>query len=318
MAAGARREVQGFRVYVAQREGSLSLRRACALLTLDPDCVRLVPTEADFRMDVAALARMMDEDRARGAVPFCVVASVGSPYVGAVDPLDAVADVCAARDVWLHADGTLGAMGALLPELAHLYRGLDRADSVSLDLRVWLGTSSAGEALLVKDPHRLVRSWATPASDEDAAGRAAHVWTGLREYGPEGRCTHLRQSIACAHHAYLWTHMHPDFQAAHQPELALFCFRYAPVALQNATLRSPEVREDAEVYLDWLNQRIAQELPDAGEATVTSVTLGDRVMLFLTVQSERTRQEDVECLMESIERVGSSLMGPRAARSSAA
>jgi glutamate/tyrosine decarboxylase-like PLP-dependent enzyme len=94
---------------------------------------------------------MLTEDRTAGKTPFCVVAYVGSINVSAIDPLEAVADVCADHDVWMHADGACGAVGAILPEKADRYAGLDRADSVTLDPHKWLSIPYACGCALFRD-----------------------------------------------------------------------------------------------------------------------------------------------------------------------
>ena len=112
-----------FTVYMSDHEGHVSVVRAADMLNLGRDAVRLVPSRADFTMDPDALDRMVAEDRARGDVPFCVVAQLGSVNVGAVDPLDALADVCARHGLWLHGDGAIGLLAAGLPETRPLFAG---------------------------------------------------------------------------------------------------------------------------------------------------------------------------------------------------
>jgi glutamate/tyrosine decarboxylase-like PLP-dependent enzyme len=86
-----------FLLYMADHEGHVSVTRVADMLNLGRRAVRLVPSRADFTMDPRALDQMLEEDRRRGELPFCVVAQLGSVNVGAVDPIGELADVCASR-----------------------------------------------------------------------------------------------------------------------------------------------------------------------------------------------------------------------------
>lgn len=313
-----------FLVYTSDHEVHASIYRAVDLMNLGRDAVRLVPSGADFRMDPAALARLLDEDRAAGHVPFCVVGQVGSINVGAIDPLDAIADVCRARGVWFHADGACGAVGGMLPEMADRYRGLERADSVSLDPHKWLYVPYECGALLVRDPEKLRRSFSMAAPylrgtlpteqtghdfyehgpQMSRSFRALKVWMSLRHYGKAGYRRLLRQNLACAYHAHLWTHVHPDFEPLHDPALYIYCFRYAPSGYEAMAERSEADRETVDAYLDWLNQRIADDLQASGEAFIMTTRVRGRVVLRLSICSHRTTPEDVERTLEAIERIG--------------
>src|SRR5256884_9478263 len=106
-------------------------------------------------MDVAALREMIAADRSAGLGPVCVVASAGTVNTGVVDPLARLADVAQEHGCWFHVDGAYGAVGAALPELAPLYRGIERADSVALDHHKWLYVPYEAGPTLVREPAAL-------------------------------------------------------------------------------------------------------------------------------------------------------------------
>ncbi len=128
--------------------GQSCLRKASHLLGLGEP--RRIPVDVRFKMDVSALRAAIAADRKAGLRPFCVVASAGTVNTGAVDPLDALADFCAAEGLWLHVDGAYGAFGILDPSVAHLYAGLDRADSVALDSHTWLAVPMECSCAIVR------------------------------------------------------------------------------------------------------------------------------------------------------------------------
>src|SRR5690606_10059510 len=153
-----------FLLYMADHEGHVSIVRAADLMNLGREAVRRVPSRDDFTMDVDALRQMLDEDVDRGDTPFCVVGQVGSINVGAIDPLEGIAQVCRDRGLWFHADGACGAVGAMLPEKRALYRGLELADSVTLDPHKWLYVPYECGCVLVRDPQSLRRAFLMEAS----------------------------------------------------------------------------------------------------------------------------------------------------------
>jgi glutamate/tyrosine decarboxylase-like PLP-dependent enzyme len=311
-----------FRVYMADHETHVSLYRATDMMNLGRDAVRTVPSADDFRMDVAGLRRALDEDRARGDVPFCVVGHVGSINVGAIDPLDEIADVCQEQGLWFHADGACGAVGAMLPELRARYRGMERADSVSLDPHKWLYVPYECGLLLVREAEKLHRAFSMSASylkgtlpteytghdffeygpQMSRGFRALKLWMTLKHYGVEGYRKLLGQNVRCAHHAHRWVEAHPDFQVLHEPTLYIYSFRYAP-----RRYRSEEETEETRARLDWLNQRIADELQATGRAFVMTSRIHGRTVLRLSICSHRTRPEDVEAVLETMAEIGARL-----------
>src|SRR5256712_12712841 len=118
-------------LYVAE-EGHSCLRKAAELLGLGAASIRTIPVDADFRMSVPALRDAVTADRAAGRVPACVAASAGTVSTGAVDPLDALADICAEHGLWFHVDGAYGGFGILDPARASRYPGPERAASLAL------------------------------------------------------------------------------------------------------------------------------------------------------------------------------------------
>src|SRR5262249_2118139 len=116
-----------------------SVDRAARVIGLHPDQLRPVPADADFRLPPAALAEAVAADGAGGRCPWAVIANAGATNTGTVDPLAALADVCAAERLWLHVDAAYGWPAVLLPEGRSELWGVERADSVTLDPHKWFG-----------------------------------------------------------------------------------------------------------------------------------------------------------------------------------
>lgn len=313
-----------FTLYMSDHEGHSSVVRVADLLNLGRDAVRRVPSREDLTMDVEALERMLDEDTGNGDLPFCVVAQVGSINVGVVDPLEDIARVCADRGLWLHADGACGAVGAILPEKRHLYRGLDRVDSLAIDPHKWLYIPYECGCVLVRDSEKLRRAYSITApylrgtlpteytgldyleyGPQMSRGfRALKVWMSLKHYGVEGYRTLLSQNVRCAEHLDRLVRASEDFEALHVPDLFIYSFRYAPADLQAEASRSERRRAAVNAYLDWLNQRIADEIQLSGVAFLMTTSLRGRTVQRLSICSHRTTFEDVDRVFRTLRDLG--------------
>src|SRR5438552_2294565 len=192
-------------------------------------------------------------DRAAVRRPFCVAASAGAVSTGAIDPLDALADLCAAERLWLHVDGAYGAVGAAVPSRRARYAGLARADSVALDPHKWLSVPAECGAVLVRDG-RLLREafslvpaylrtepdrgfgglpWYSEYGIQQTRGfRALKLWMTLQHLGRDGVRDLVARHLALAAHLARLVDAAPDLERLAALELPIVCFRYAPGRLR--------------------------------------------------------------------------------------
>jgi aromatic-L-amino-acid/L-tryptophan decarboxylase len=305
-------------VYMADHEGHISIERAADLLNLGRDAVRRVRSREDFTLDPKALEEMIVADRARGDIPFCVVAQVGAINTGAIDPLATIADICERHNLWFHADGACGAVGALLPEKKALYAGLERADSVTLDPHKWLFIPYECGCLLVRSPEHLRRTFSMTApylrgtlpneysgldffeyGPEMSRGfRALKVWMTLRHYGLEGYQKLLRQGIRCAERLNELVCASQEFEQLHAPNLYIYSFRYAPLQAAH------EEQGWTEARLDRLNQRMADEIQARGIAFIMTTKVRGRTVLRMSICSHRTTPADIEEVFKALTQIG--------------
>jgi glutamate/tyrosine decarboxylase-like PLP-dependent enzyme len=317
-----------FTVYMSDHEGHVSITRVADLLNLGREAIRKVPSHDDFRMDVQALERMLDKDMAAGDIPFCVVGQVGSINVGAIDPLEDIARVCQERGLWFHADGACGAVGAMLPEMRPLYKGLEQADSVTLDPHKWLYIPYECGCVLVKNPEKLRRAFSMTApylrgtlpteytgldyfeyGPQMSRGfKALKVWMNLKHYGVEGYQRLLRQNVACAKHLDRLVRASEGFEALHDPTLFIYSFRYAPKDLRSAAGESAEKEEEINVHLDRVNQQIADEIQLSGLAFLMTTKVHGRTVLRLSICSHRTTLEDIDMVFAKLKELGEGLL----------
>lgn len=316
-----------FRLYMSDHEGHVSIKRVADLLNLGRDAIRRVPSHADFTMDVAALERMIEADKARGDWPFCVVAQAGSINVGAIDPLDDIARVCREQGLWFHVDGACGAVGAMLPKKKALYRGMEKADSVTLDPHKWLYIPYECGAVLVRQSEKLRQAFSMAASylqgtlPTERTGyqffergpqmsrgfRALKLWMTLKHYGAEGYRKLLRQNNRCAVHLDALVRAADDFEALHEPTLYIYSFRYAPPKYRARAAQSAEDRAAVDAYLDVLNQRIADAIQASGFAFLMTTQIHGRTVLRLSICSHRTTPADIEAVFAKLRALGEEL-----------
>lgn len=313
-----------FRLYMSDHEGHVSIKRCADLLNLGRDAIRLVPSNDDLTLNVEALLNMVDEDTSRGDLPFCVVGQAGSINVGAIDPLDEIANVCQARGLWFHVDGASGAVGAMLPEKRPLYRGMERADSITLDPHKWLYVPYECGCVLVRDPERLRRTFSIAApylrgtlpteytgldyleyGPQMSRGfHALKVWMTLKHYGADGYRKLLRQNLRCVEYLHELVQASPDFEVIHAPTLFIYSFRYAPRRYRDHIERDDSSQGEIDGRLDWINQRMADELQASGLAFVMTSAVRGRTVLRFSICSHRTTLDDIRQVFEALEQLG--------------
>ncbi len=316
-----------FTVYISDHEGHVSVTRIADLLNLGKGAVRLVPSKEDFTMDVESLQWMLNKDRARGDIPFCVIGQAGSINVGAVDPLGEIARVCSENNIWFHVDGAIGAVGAILPEKRHLYAGLERADSVTLDPHKWLYVPYECGSLLVKDANVLKQAFDMQAGylqgiiPTEYSGidyleygpqmsrgfNALKLWMSLKYYGVGGYRRMLSRNVRCAEYLDNRVEQSSCFEKLHEPTLHIYSFRFVPEDLQNGRGDSELQERAINAYLDRLNQQIADAIRAEGTAFIMTTRLRERTVLRMSICSHRTGEADVDRVFNKLLEFGQAI-----------
>lgn len=294
----AGRELPRMRVYCTAQTHS-HIEKDAILLGLGRDNVVKVATDGAFRMDPAALDRALAEDRARGFLPMCVAATVGTTSTTSVDPVPAIAKICRAYRVWLHVDAAYAGPAAIVPELRWLLDGADAADSVVVNPHKWMFVPvdlsvlyTPHEALLrrafslvpayLETPESEVRNYMDYGVQLGRRFRGLKLWFVLRAYGRRGIVERIRNHVAWAQELAGWIESAGDFELLAAHPLSVVCFRHAPAALKN----------DA-AGLDGHNQRLIDEINRGGFAFLSTTRLEDRLAIRFAIGNARTRHDDV-------------------------
>ena len=284
------------------------ITKCLELMGMGRDAYRVVPVDGDFRVDLAAMRDMIVSDRAAGLRPICVLGSAGTINTGAIDDLDALADLAAQEDLWFHVDGAIGSLGALSPSLRPLFRGMARADSLAFDLHKWGYLPYEIACVLVRDAAAHREAFATKASylqvEERgvAAGglvfaergpelsrnfKALKAWMALKAEGTDRIAAVIEQNVAQARRFGAAVAAVPDVTLAAAVSLNVACWRITPAGT------TPEQQ-------DRLTREVLLRLQETGVAVCSSTVVQGRAVIRVAVANHRSRWADFERLLDAL------------------
>ena len=290
-------------------EAHYSVVRSAELLGLGSAWVRSLPQDERRRLVPEEVAQAIDADRAAGIAPVAVVATAGTTLTGAVDPIEALADVCSAREVWLHVDGAYGVAAASTPSAGHLFAGLDRADSVTLDAHKWLFLPKACGVVLVRRredlhgalaheedyiPHERPEHHMVDITLEYSRPfRALKLWLAFRAHGAEAIRAAIERNLGQARLLHDELGRHDDLEVlCGEPELSVVPFRHVPEGVAD---------------LDEHNAALVRALQEHGGVWIAPARVDGKVCLRPCVVNYRTTDDDVRALVELTRELGAAL-----------
>ncbi len=282
-----------------------SVVKSARLAGILPDRVRTVSVDEQFRMRVDDLSDAIAADRRAGLRPFLVVSTAGTTNTGAVDPLDAIADLCVHAGLWHHVDGAYGAFFHLVEPLRPLLAGLSRADSLTLDPHKGLFLPYGTGALLVRDGsilrevYGVSAGYLPPPADLEFYDPSQHgpelsrgfpglrVWLTIKTLGAARLRAAIAEKRALAVAAAQRLARVPGIALVAPPQLSLFAFRVEPPGA------SPTTQDEA-------TRRLLERINSRGQVMLTGCTVGERFLARVCVLSFRTRERHVETAVEQI------------------
>jgi aromatic-L-amino-acid/L-tryptophan decarboxylase len=289
--------------------------RALALLGLGSESIREVPLE-DGRLDVDGLRAAIAEDRERGALPALLVGSAGTVNTGAIDPLEAFAELAIEEGLWFHVDGAYGAFGVLDPAISERYRGMERADSLTLDPHKWLGVPVDAGCALVQRPDDLrdafslippylrqgagadIGTFAEYGLEQTRPFRALKTWATIASRGRAGIAAQVARANELARELASMVESEPELELAAAPQTSIVAFRARPEGCP------PDELEE-------LNRTLPQAVQARGRAFVTGTIFAGRETLRACILHPQTRSEHLRMLVEDVLETGRTLaIGP--------
>ena len=226
-------------------EAHSCIDRSAELLGMGAAHLRKIPVDDGFRIDLDALESSIQADIGAGYKPFCLIGNAGTVNTGAIDPLDRLADIAQRHGMWFHIDGAYGALACLVPDARPLFKGLERADSLTLDPHKWLNTPFEAGCILTRewadlgDTFSLIPPYLRGAMGSEhnqyeygfelsRTDRALKVWLALRQYGVDRYAELIANHLALARHLAERVEAAADFELVTPVVLSICCFRYVP------------------------------------------------------------------------------------------
>jgi len=310
------RDLPRFRIYTSDQAHS-SIEKGAIALGLGEDNVQRVPSDAEFRLEVAALRAMVERDVAEKFKPLAVVATVGTTSTANVDPVPEIAKICREHRMWLHIDGAYGAGLALLPECKSITAGWNEADSIVVNPHKMLFVPLDFSALYMRDIGRLRRLFTLAPEyvhlrDPDKTEinymdygvqlgrrfRALKAWVVWRAFGREGIAARIRDHLRLANLLVDWIKADKRFELAAPVVMPVVCFRF--------------VAADKD-KIDILNGEIVERINASGRGYITQTKLRGRTVMRIGLGNILTTEQHLRNVWQLIQRTAGEIAS-RAAR----
>ena len=315
---GMQASPQTLTVY-ASNEVHSSNQKAIELLGLGSTSLRKIPVKADYSIDLDLLRQSIADDRKAGNRPICVIGSAGTTNTGAIDELNALADICEQEDLWFHVDGAIGAVAMLAKNVKPKLIGIERADSIGLDLHKWMHIPFEAGCVIVRSEksHRNTFSLTPEYLAHETRGlasghlwfsdyglelsrqfRALKVWMSIKEHGLNRFGRMIDRNVEQAHYFGDLVRLEPTLELVAPIGMDIVCFRFNPGGLDDETL-------------NVLNKEILMQLHEKGIAAPSYTTLNNKYCLRIAIANHRSTHDDFDLLAREVVRLGKELSEKR-------
>ena len=306
-------------VLYASDEAHHSIDKSAGLLGVGRKALRRIPVNENVQLDLRILEQTIDADLASGKKPFCVVATAGTTNTGAVDDLVALAEICRRYDLWLHVDGAYGGSAVFSDRHRSLLRGIEQADSITIDPHKWLAMPLAAGVILTCHPEMLERAFAVAApympKSAESKGldnsristqwtrrmNSLKLWLTLRVHGRKAYEEHIDRQLGLAQSFASWIRASEHFESAAPQILPIVAFRF------KANLRQQDLAE--------AHASIVEEVTRDGRRWISETSVNGhsvlRMMVISYITEERHLRELGNALTEAATKLA--LTGTRSA-----
>ena len=292
-------------IYVSE-EGHSSFDKAVDMLGIGKKYLRKIPVNDQFQIDLQKLEEKIIEDKNSGLNPICVIGIAGTTNTGAIDDLNALAEMAEKHELWYHVDAAYGGPAAALGSVGGQFNGLNKADSVVINPHKWLYVPFEAACILVKEPDKLRKTFSHLPdylkSDRSDDGRtdmmeyqlpltksfkSLKVWMTLKAYGAKRLRETIQSDIDNAKYLARKVEESDDFELLSPVPLSIACFRYRPSGLSEA-----EVEE--------LNKKLLLTIEKDGRIFLTGTRLHGKTALRTCFINPRTTFNDVDSILEVV------------------
>ena len=299
-------DLPGLRLYCSEHAHS-SIEKGALTLGIGREGVTKIKSDENFRMIPALLKEEIKKDRANGIIPFCVVATIGTTSTTSIDPLREIGEICKEEKLWLHVDSAHAGAAAMLPELRHIFDGMEYADSVVMNPHKWMFVPVDCSILYVRDREILKRAFSLSPEylktkiDSEVTNyhdyglqlgrrfRSLKLWFVIKYFGLEGMQGIIRWNIATAQIFKKFVEDDPDFELMAPVPFSTICFRFNPKGYKG----------DA----NELNAHLQDEINKNGKIFLSHTKLNDNFVIRLVVSGVRTEEKTMEAAWNLIKEV---------------
>lgn len=296
-------------LYLSNQSHSSNFR-AAKIIGFKVENIKTIPVDDDFRLDITALSHQLSKDKKNGKRPFCILATAGTTNTGAVDPLPEIAEICKKHDMWMHVDAAYGGAAVICEKGKKLLKGLELADSITIDPHKWLFQPYEIGCILVKNHKHLYGTFSEkPEYLRDVKGsadainfyehgvqltrrfRALKLYMSLKTFGLESFSAAVANGIELAEKLENYLRQNPDWEVLSTATLAVITFRYHPEKFPTKKL-------------DNLNQHISNAIIKSQKAMVATTIIKGVVSLRMCTINPRTNFENVKRVVDAMEEFG--------------
>jgi aromatic-L-amino-acid decarboxylase len=292
------------RVYCSDHTHS-SVEKAIKISGIGRKNLVRIAVKEDFSMDPEKLREAVINDKNKGYVPCCVVASIGTTGTTAVDPLREIGEICHENGIFLHVDAAMAGTALILPEFQWMIDGKEYIDSFVFNPHKWMFTNFDCTAFFIRDAASLIktfevlpeylktrtrgtvndyRDWGVPLGRRF---RAVKLWSVIRSYGIEGIRDKIREHISLAAYLAKMISKEPDFEILAPVVICVVCFRYNPSGI-------------TEEKINFINEKLNHRLNDTGKLYLTHTVLNGKYTLRMVTAQTNVTIDHVEKAWELI------------------
>jgi aromatic-L-amino-acid/L-tryptophan decarboxylase len=287
----------------ASEERHVSVDKAVDCIGLGRNALRALPTDANFQVRIDALEEAIAQDKKNGVTPMCIVGIFGTTNTGAVDDIRELRRIADREGMWLHADAAYGGGMLLSHGWAMRDRGLELADSITIDPHKWFYAPLDAGAILVKDHSRLTASFGMKPSyltdefdeaneryqyyvhgfEQSRRFRSLKVWMSFKRYGARQIAEWIDNNVRQAKHLYDLAAKDPEFEPACAPPMSAICIRY----------KGADISDDDSKNL---HAEVARRVEQSGRFWISTTELKGKTWFRINPVNFRTRQEHMDAL----------------------
>src|SRR5690606_3333618 len=287
-------------IYMSDQAHSSNIK-AIRILGFKKEQVRIIPTDLEYKMAINKLKYAIAKDRLEGLQPFCIIASAGTTNTGTVDPLNEIAKICKTEKLWFHIDGGYGGAAILAKKRNQLLKGIEKADSLTIDRHKWLFQPYEMGCLLVRNHKWLSKTFSEkPEYLRDIEGntseinfydhgiqltrrfRALKFYMSVKTFGIDAFKNAISYAIDLTEQVENYLRHSANWEVISPATLAVINFRYNPIG-----------KGYPEKKLDAINQTLSKKVVASREALLVTTVLQNQVVLRMCLINPRTQLSDV-------------------------